>query len=134
MVTKKNIVASGSRKEAIARAHLKPGKGKVTVNGHALQGIQDTLYKAKLQEVLTLAGEVLSKVDISIKVTGGGPNSQMEACRLAAARALIQFQSTLKKLFLDYDRQFLVADVRYREKRKPNTRGNARAKRQKSYR
>jgi ribosomal protein S9 len=53
---------------------------------------------------------------------------------LAIARALVEKDKKLKEVFLDYDRQLLVADVRQKESAKPNSHGKARAKRQKSYR
>ena len=61
-------------------------------------------------------------------------NSQAEAAALAIARAFAQHDKKLEKVFLDFDRQLLVADVRRREKTKPNCQGKARSKRQKSYR
>ena len=71
-----------------------------------------------------------------MKVKGGGEKGQVEAARISIARALVAATGSkeLEKAFLDYDRNLLVADVRRRETRKPNTHGKARAKRQKSYR
>ena len=47
---------------------------------------------------------------------------------------LVKSNKKLAKTFLVYDRNLLVADVRQREPRKPNTSGKARSKKQKSYR
>ena len=73
--------------------------------------------------------------DISLNVTGGGLQSQIEASRLAIAKALVQFTKSheLRKAFLTYDRNLLIADTRRKEPRKPGD-SKARAKRQKSYR
>jgi ribosomal protein S9 len=52
-------------------------------------------------------------------------------------KALLAFSgddAAVEKVLVDYDRTLLVADVRRKEKRKPNTAGKARAKVQKSYR
>ena len=81
-----------------------------------------------------LAGDLANGVDIHVSVNGGGFNAQAEAARLAIARALVKHSKKLEKVFLTYDRHLLVADVRRKETRKPNTHGKARAKRQKSYR
>ena len=86
-----------------------------------------------MQEPLILAGDLAKKVDITVRISGGGINGQADACRLAIARALVQFDEKLKKTFNDYDRLLLVADVRRKEVCKPND-SKARAKRQKSYR
>jgi len=84
-------------------------------------------------EPLVLAGEVAKKVNIDVKVNGGGVNGQADACRLAIARALVEFDASLENTFDEYDRLLLVADVRQNEESKPND-SKPRAKRQKSYR
>ncbi len=130
----KIIHKSGKRKTAIARATLKAGKGLVKINNIALDEYKPKLSRLKLREPLLLAGDVVSKVNISINVTGGGINSQAEAARLAASRALVAFDRKLEKVFHNYDRNLLVADVRRKETHKPNCHGKARSKKQKSYR
>lgn len=131
---KKPIHVSGTRKKAKARATLKEGKGIVKVNKKPLEQYEPNLLKLKLKEPLILAGDIASKVDISVNIHGGGVMSQAEAARLAIARALVAYNAKLKKIFIAYDRNLLVADVRQRESRKPNTGGKARGKLQKSYR
>ena len=72
---------------------------------------------------------------LSLSVHGGGEKGQIEAARLALARAIVKFtESTeLEDEFLEYDRNLLVADVRRKEANKPGD-SKARAKRQTSYR
>ena len=130
----KAIVTTGKRKSAIARARLVSGTGKVTINNVALSAYEPAIARLKLQEPIILAGKSMSKYDIKINVQGGGINGQTAAARLALARALVEKEAKLKTTFLDYDRLLLVADVRRKEQRKPNSHGKARAKRQKSYR
>jgi small subunit ribosomal protein S9 len=131
----KTIQSSGKRKCAIARAVLKPGNGNVLINGSPLATVTPELYRLKIEESLILAGDYAKKYDIAVDVRGGGVNSQAESARLAISRALTQaVGDKLKKVYLQYDRQFLVADVRRKEVSKPNCRGKARSKRQKSYR
>ena len=78
--------------------------------------------------------ELSGSGDIDVNVYGGGFISQAEAARLAIARSLVKYDKKLEKSFLGYDRQLLVADVRRKEPKKPNTSSGARSKRQKSYR
>jgi small subunit ribosomal protein S9 len=130
----KIIHCSGKRKSAVARATIKPGKGRVRVNNKMVDTIHPKIAKLKIKEPLILAGNVASTVDISVNVSGGGFISQAEAARLAIARSLVKYDKKLEKNFLNYDRQLLVADVRRKEPHKPNTSKSARAKRQKSYR
>jgi small subunit ribosomal protein S9 len=130
----KTIVTQGKRKRAIARAALKAGSGRVKVNGTDLNVYEPKLYRLRIMEPILLSGEVGTQVDIDVTVTGGGQSSQSDSARLAIGKALAQHSPKLKKLFLEYDRQLLVADVRRKESAKPGRHGQARAKRQKSYR
>ena len=130
----KSIHVSGTRKSAIARATLVPGAGIVRVNSRLIDFYEPAMSRLKIQEPLIIAGDKAKNVNISIDVQGGGVSSQAEAARLVVARALAQYDKTLQKAFLDYDRVLLVADVRRKETHKPNCHGKARAKRQKSYR
>jgi len=135
--TKKNIThASGKRKRAVARATLRPGSGKVRINGDILDLYAPEIARLRIKEPLVLAGDMAEKLDIDVNVRGGGWSAQAESARLAIARALVEYtkDKALEKKYLDYDRSLLVADTRYKEQRKPNTHSRARAKRQKSYR
>ena len=132
----KNINKSGKRKMAIARATLKQGSGLVRINSIPIDFIEPKMSRLKLREPLILAGDVAYKVDIHVQVIGGGTTSQAEASRLAIAKALMDFTKSdkLKEVFLNYDRNLIVADVRRKEAAKPNRHGQARSKIQKSYR
>ena len=133
----KVIHVSGKRRKAVARATIKSGKGIIRINSNLLEHYNPQLSKMKIMEPLLIAGDdVIKKVNISVDVIGGGFQGQAEAARLAIARGLVQFTGSkqLEKSFLDYDRQLLVADVRQREARKPNTHQKARSKVAKSYR
>ncbi len=130
------IITSGKRKSAVARAVTTKGAGKIIINKKPY----DTLNKfdrLKIEEPLRIAKNVLGNFnfDVSIEVKGGGVKSQVEAARLALARAIIKFtkNKNIEKSFLDYDRTLLVADVRRKEAYKPGD-SKARKKRQTSYR
>lgn len=133
-MTSKVIHTAGKRKSAIARATLKPGKGRVRINSTLLDVYGSKLSRMKMQEPLIMAGDAANNVDIEVKAAGGGATTQADAARLAIGRALVKFDKKLEKTFLNYDRTLLVADVRRKETHKPNRRGKARAKVQKSYR
>lgn len=130
----KTVNTQGKRKRAIARCSIKPGTGKVKINGTFLDVFTPKLYKLRIQEPIILSGDVASKYDINVVINGGGQSSQSDAARLSIGKALSQVSPKLKEVFLSYDRQLLVADVRRKESAKPGNHGQARAKRQKSYR
>ncbi len=129
----KKINTTGKRKRSIAKATASAGKGLIIINQKPLEMYEPEIARLRILEPLTIAGDKAKKLDIDVKVKGGGWNSQAEASRLAIARALVEFDKGLKQPFLAYDRQLLIADVRRKETRKPND-SKARAKRQKSYR
>jgi len=130
----KIIHTSGKRKRSIARATLKEGQGVIKINNKPIDIIEPRLARLKIEEPLILAGDISKKINIKVSVNGGGFMSQVDASRVAICRALAEYSAGLKKIFLDYDRNLLVADTRRKEMTKPNTHGQARAKRQKSYR
>lgn len=131
----KAMTTSGKRKKAIARAAIMEGKGIIRINSQLLSNYQPEFSRMKIMEPLILADDLAKKVNIDIDVHGGGFQAQAEASRLAIARALVEFSKSkeLKKTFLAYDRNLLIADVRRNEPCKPND-SKPRAKRQKSYR
>lgn len=132
----KKVYASGKRKAAVARAIVNTGKGNVTFNGKKYDTLQ-MFDKLKLAEPLKIAEQVLGKIefDVQITVKGGGDKGQIDAGRLAMAKAIVEFTNSqeLKESYLAYDRNLLVADVRRKEACKPGD-SKARAKRQTSYR
>ena len=132
----KKIIASGKRKTAIAKAEIKEGTGKVTLNKVNYENLHkfDVL---RMREPLMIAEKILGKInfDVIISVKGGGEKGQIEAARLALARAIVKFTGSteLEDEFFEYDRNLIVADVRRKEANKPGD-SKARAKRQTSYR
>lgn len=129
------VNTSGKRKTAIARASVKAGTGKVTVNKVPLELYTPELARLKIEEPLGLVPEKSSKVDISITVNGGGVMGQAAAARTAVARGLVAFykDEELEAVFRAYDRTLIVNDDRQKLPKKPLGPG-ARAKKQKSYR
>lgn len=132
----KIVLASARRKTARARVIVRPGRGRILINGVPLEVLEPELVRMKIYEPILLAGEGIVKgVDIVAKARGGGVMGQASAIRTAIARALVEWTGSeeLKKLYLEYDRHLLVEDPRQAEPKKPRGR-SARAKRQKSYR
>tara|TARA_Y100000310_G_scaffold345856_1_gene471535 strand:- start:15983 stop:16384 length:402 start_codon:yes stop_codon:yes gene_type:complete len=131
-----NIIVSGKRKSAIAKATITEGNGKITFNRKPLTFLSD-LQQLEINEPLVIAHDILGdlKFNISLNVKGGGVGSQVEAGRLAIARAIIKFTGNeiLKSVFITYDRNMLIADTRRKEVCKPGD-SKARSMRQTSFR
>jgi len=132
----KKIIASGKRKRAVARAIIGEGDGKVLINKKEHNTL-NFFDKLKIEEPLRIAQHILGKLNfnVSVNIKGGGEKGQIEAARVALAKAIVKFSDSkeLEKAFIDYDRNLLVADVRRKEAYKPGD-SKARGKRQKSYR
>ncbi|WP_019177766.1 30S ribosomal protein S9 [Methanomassiliicoccus luminyensis] len=131
-----NVVnTSGKRKEAVARAVVSEGSGKVRVNNVPIEIYNPELARLKMMEPMALAGDKAAKVDVSVNVEGGGFMGQAEATRTAIAKGLVEFlkDNELEAMFKQYDRSLLISDPRRKLPKKPQGRG-ARKKRQKSYR
>ncbi len=130
------ITLSGKRKTAIAKATITQGTGIILINNRLYENL-DFFKKLMIQEPVDIAKKVLGNFnyDIKILVKSGGQESQMHAARLALARVLVKFTASeeLKKAFLKYDKNLLIADTRRKEAYKPGD-SKARRKRQKSFR
>jgi small subunit ribosomal protein S9 len=133
--TPRVVISVGKKKTAVARAIIRPGIGRVRINGYPLELWPIEMARMKIAEPLILAGELAKKVDIDVNVSGGGYMGQAIATRIAIARGLVAyFQSQeLKELYERYDPYMLKGDPRRTEPKKPGIK-HARSKRQKAYR
>ena len=87
---------TGRRKSAVARVFLKPGKGEFVVNGKPVDSFfgRETgrmVVRQPLELIKSPAG-----FDIRVNVYGGGESGQAGAVRHGIARALIEYDATLK--------------------------------------
>jgi len=132
----KKLTVAGKRKTAIAKATIVKGSGKILINHVPYENL-DFFRKLEIDEPVEIAKRVLGdfNFDIFVNVKGGGTESQSHASRLAIARAIVAFTKSedLRKAFLRYDKNLLVADTRRKEANKPGD-SKARRKRQKSFR
>jgi small subunit ribosomal protein S9 len=112
----------GRRKAAIARARLFGGKGKITVNNKPAEEYfsKNSTLLAELTDPLAIASKQ-EDFDISLVIKGGGPSGQIDAAKLAIAKALSvmdeSLRGSLKKAKL------LSRDPRKKERKKYGLRG-----------
>lgn len=124
----KYFYALGRRKSATARVRLQSGKGTLTINDQPASDYfaASKLLLHKLDEPFAVL-EQENKFDISVKVSGGGPNGQAEAIRLGIAKTLVllneDFKATLRRA------ELLGRDPREKERKKFGLKG-ARKQRQ----
>ena len=120
--------ATGRRKTSSARVYLTKGNGEISVNDRAL----DVYFGRKVAQMLVLQPleltNISEKVNLNIKVQGGGNFGQAGAIRHGISRALISFdeelRGQLKKAGL------LTRDSRRVERKKP---GLAKARKSKQF-
>ena len=129
------IITCGKRKTAIARAAVRPGKGRVLINKVPIEIYTPAVAKDKIMEPLLLAGGMWKELDINVNVKGGGFMGQADSARMAIAKGLVKWtgSSALRRKYMEYDRTMLAGDSRRKEPKKFGGPG-ARRKKQKSYR
>lgn len=108
--------ATGRRKTAVARAFLKPGTGKITINGRALEDyFPNPILREDAVKALTVTNNV-GKFDAQINVQGGGVSGQAGAVRLAIARAILEYDEKSRKTLRENG--LLTRDPRMVERKK----------------
>lgn len=117
MAESKYLYGLGRRKSATATARLYAGKGNVTVNDKpAAEYFSDNkTHTAEITDPLALVNKQ-KEFDVTVLVKGGGIAGQVDAIKLAIAKALTtghsDLRSTLKKA------EFLKRDSREKERKK----------------
>lgn len=138
-----------SRKAARAHAFISKGAGRVRINNIPLEMMPQEIAREVILAPLEVSGELRNKVDLAVKVRGGGYMGQSYASAVAISRALTGWTKTrkeprdhpftrsvredLKKRLADYDKHLLSGDDRRKEPKKFGGPG-ARRRKQKSYR
>ena len=116
MADKVQYIATGRRKNSIARVRIMAGEGKITVNGRPFNAYfpRESNRLVIMQPLETAKAE--SKLDIFVNVNGGGLSGQSGAVRQGIARALVKMDANLKA---DIKKGgFLTRDPRARERKK----------------
>lgn len=95
MSTKQNY-GTGRRKTSTARVFLKPGSGKISINGLGLQDyfVRETAQMIVMQPLQLT--ENVEKFDLLITVSGGGSSGQAGAIRHGITRALMDYDESLR--------------------------------------
>tara|TARA_B100000676_G_C17971047_1_gene783315 strand:+ start:596 stop:988 length:393 start_codon:yes stop_codon:yes gene_type:complete len=109
--------ATGRRKTSSARVYLKKGKGNISVNDRQL----DEYFGRKVAQMLVLQPlelvQLVDKIDLDIKVKGGGSFGQAGAIRHGISRALTQYDEELRPQLKKAG--LLTRDSRRVERKKP---------------
>ena len=107
---------TGRRKSSAARVFMRRGKGDIVVNGKALEvffGRETSRMIVRQPLELT---DNKDKFDINVTVAGGGMTGQAGAIRLGIARALVEYDETLKSPLRKAG--FMTRDAREVERKK----------------
>ena len=116
-----DALGTGRRKSSIARVRVRAGSGEYKVNGKPLsEYFVNDQDQNSIMETLEAAG-LADKVDLIVRVTGGGLTGQSGAIRMGLARALCSFDESLHDPMREGS--FLTRDSRMKERKKPGLRG-----------
>jgi small subunit ribosomal protein S9 len=109
-------IATGRRKTSVARARLRHGGGKISINSRAVENyITVPTLRSLALEPLTVT-DTAANYDVTVSVSGGGPSGQAGAIRHAIARALLKVAPDLKPILRENG--LLTRDSRMKERKK----------------
>lgn len=107
----------GRRKTAVARVYLSKGKGNVTVNKRDYKEFFPVaVLQSKVVQPFALT-DTVGQFDVTVNVSGGGINGQVEAVRLGISRALVKYNEENKPLLKEEG--LMTRDPRMVERKKP---------------
>lgn len=116
MDKKQDFLGTGRRKSAVARVRIRAGKGNITVNGKdALEYFGSKLYMNLIEEPLALTNN-MEKLDIEVKVEGGGISGQAGAVRHGISRALLELDPENRAILKPHG--LITRDPREKERKK----------------
>jgi small subunit ribosomal protein S9 len=112
---------TGRRKSATARVYLRPGSGNFKVNRTAIDSyFKNETLQMIIRQPLQLT-DTLNKFDVTVNVAGGGTSGQAGAVRHGIARALVEFNTELRKKLKKAG--LLTRDPRAKERKKYGQKG-----------
>ena len=125
MAVTEQYYGTGRRKSSVARVFLRPGSGRIMVNGKDFQTyFRGILRGVQALEPLKVTGTA-GRFDAHITVKGGGPSGQADAVKLGVARALLGVNSDFRDKLKDGG--YLTRDSRIVERKKYGLRKARRA-------
>lgn len=149
MTVPKTEIYFATRKTASAHVYITKGAGKIRINNVPVEMIQQQTAREAILAPLEIAGDLRNKIDLSVRVSGGGFMGQASASATAISRALTGWTKTKKEpkehpfpkstredlrvRIAEYDKYLISGDARRKEPKKFGGPG-ARRKKQKSYR
>ena len=114
-------LGTGRRKRSIARVFLRPGSGKITVNGRPFENYFPTeAGRVPVHQALRTV-EMQDRFDVLVLANGGGVAGQAGAIRLGIARALVEFNAELRGALKKAG--LLTRDPRQHERKKYGQKG-----------
>ncbi|MGK0221841.1 MAG: small subunit ribosomal protein S9 [Limisphaerales bacterium] len=107
---------TGRRKTSAARVYLSSGKGQITVNAQPLDDFFGRQTSRMVVRQPLEVAELTDKLDVKVSVRGGGSSGQAGAIRHGIARALVEYDETLRPSMRAAG--FLTRDAREVERKK----------------
>ena len=119
------FVATGKRKNAIARVRIKPGTGRIVVNGREAPDYFHRMTSILLIEQPMELTATIGRFDVTANVNGGGLTGQAGALRHGITRALVLMDAALRPVLKRAG--LLTRDPRVKERKKYGLAGARRA-------
>jgi small subunit ribosomal protein S9 len=149
MTIPKTEIYFATRKTASAHVYITKGQGKVRINNVPIEMIPQETAREVMFAPLEITGDLRNKIDISVRVRGGGYMGQASAAATGISRALTGWTKSkkepkdhplpkstredLRQRISEFDKYLISGDARRKEPKKFGGPG-ARRRKQKSYR
>jgi small subunit ribosomal protein S9 len=107
---------TGRRKSSVARVYISPGSGQFLVNGRPLdEYFSRDVHRTQSAQPLQVS-ELEGKIDVKVRVDGGGHSGQSGAIRHGLSRALMKLDPELRAALKKAG--YLTRDARVKERKK----------------
>lgn len=114
--TNTKYYGTGRRKTSVAKVWIRPGDGRIEVNGKDVKEVFPRLLHRNLITAPLRITDMMNKVDVEAKTLGGGVTGWADSIRLGIARALVSMDENLRPTLAKYS--LLTRDPREKERKK----------------
>lgn len=116
-----HFYGTGRRKTAVAKVWIAPGKGNIIINNRPYKEyFTNQVNILEVEEPLRV-GQKFDELDVNVQVSGGGATGQSGAIKHGIARALVEYEHSLRAILKK--EKMLKRDARMKERKKYGQRG-----------
>jgi len=116
-----HFYGTGRRKTAVAKVWIAPGKGNIIINNRPYKEYFTNQVNIMEVEEPLRVGQKIDELDVNVQVSGGRATGQSGAIKHGIARALVEYEHSLRTILKK--EKMLKRDARMKERKKYGQRG-----------